>query len=87
MKHSTGGMRTLRDLIDEGREHVRVSCEKCNRTETHPLAALLVRHGMSKRLEDLVVQLRADCPKSDELGDDGCGAFLQTDAGKPRSGA
>jgi hypothetical protein len=86
LKQSNGGVHTLRDLIDEGREHVQIACEKCGRGETHSLASLLVRHGMSKRLADIIVQMRAECPKVNEHGQDGCGAVLQIEAREPRSG-
>jgi hypothetical protein len=71
---------TLRDLVDLRVEHVTVTCAKCERTQNHGLGGLLVRHGMSKRLDALLADLLGDCTRRTGQGRGLCGAMFRVGA-------
>jgi hypothetical protein len=67
----------LSDLVIEGRQRLRMACDKCGRIGKYDLASLVVRHGIDKGLPDLLAELSADCPQRDGQGLERCGAVYR----------
>jgi hypothetical protein len=72
-----GGARTVGDLVDEGFTRLHLGCVKCARIGRFGLAGLVVRHGINKRLPDLLAELSAYCPQRANISLERCGAAFE----------